>query len=1043
MAEEKATQQSFAAEVGRLVELFQRNLAHFYGKEYDEASLRSEFLTPFFRALGWDLENKAGLIPSHREVETESRTEISGRQKRADFLFRVEQRDRFVCEAKRPGNALSTSAAFQAKRYAWNKSLPLALLTDFASWRLYVVGSKPHPDEPDMGLWKSWTCQDLLLNADEIWHLLSRDSVAGGVIEQEIDALPKKAVGKGKARQQWLIKPDRSRSLDVDFLNFLDEARRELASDLLKHNDRADLLEGTKLNEAVQRIIDRILFLRICEDREIDTGKYLKTFLRGGRDEGAWGKPRQPALLISDPPGVYKAGAKSTAPEPEGAIWRSLARHFGELDRRPPTQVPFFNGNLFKKHFCEELTVGDAWLSDFISELSDEESPYLFVYIPVEILGTIYERFLGKVVRPHGRGAVIEEKPEVRKAGGVYYTPRYIVDYIVEQTVGKLLDGKSAEQSLALKILDPACGSGSFLIRAFEKVCEHWQAWLMANPKKARREWCWTDPKTNDLHLTSALKRRILTNTIFGVDLDSAAVEVTQLSLYLKMLEDENRTTLQRERELFGTDDPILPPLQDNIKCGNSLVASDFSMLPDDIIRVHAFDWEDGFKTIMKAGGFDAVIGNPPYIRIQGFPPDQVAYFGAVYKAATGNYDIYVNFVERGKDLLSSQGRLGMILPNKFFRTDYGVGLRRQLARENAVTRIVDFGSEQVFDATTYTCLLFLSREQNKSFDVAESKANPKAITELRFESRDAAQLTDQAWTFADARETSLLAKMHSAGTRLLDLPSEMSRGSSSGDDEVFVVENGAQRLEPGALRVPLFATDFGRYFFEPSTRWRIIYPYVNEKKGVRLLRESEFRRKYPKTLTYLLQNISKLQVRKQYTEWFGYSAPRNLVLHDQAQIAIPLLANTPCFSLIPKSSRGKLCPMASGGFTITVRPHCHLAPEFVLGLLNSKLLFWCLRQKSNVFRGGWITCTKQYFGELPIISLDLTKPADRSSHDRVVGLVEKIMVFMPRLYAADSESEKATLQNAVDATDREIDQLVYELYGLTQDEIALVEAGA
>ena len=155
MAEEKATQQSFAAEIGRLVELFQRNSAHFYGREYDEASLRSEFLTPFFRALGWDLENKAGLIPSHREVEIESRTEISGRQKRADFLFRVEQRDRFVCEAKRPGNALSTSAAFQAKRYAWNKGLPLALLTDFASWRLYVVGSKPHPDEPDMGLWKS------------------------------------------------------------------------------------------------------------------------------------------------------------------------------------------------------------------------------------------------------------------------------------------------------------------------------------------------------------------------------------------------------------------------------------------------------------------------------------------------------------------------------------------------------------------------------------------------------------------------------------------------------------------------------------------------------------------------------------------------------------------------------------------------------------------------------------------------------------------------------------------------------------------------
>jgi hypothetical protein len=134
---------------------------------------------------------------------------------------------------------------------------------------------------------------------------------------------------------------------------------------------------------------------------------------------------------------------------------------------------------------------------------------------------------------------------------------------------------------------------------------------------------------------------------------------------------------------------------------------------------------------------------------------------------------------------------------------------------------------------------------------------------------------------------------------------------------------------------------------------------------------------------------------------------------------------------------------MASGGFTITLGDQCPLRPEFILGLLNSRLLFWCLRQVSNVFRGGWITCTKQYFGELPIISLDLSTPADRARHDKLVGLVDKMLALMPKLRAAAGDAERATLQNAVTATDRQIDALVYDLYGLTDDEIRLVEGNA
>ena len=269
----------FEKELARLAGIFERNLAEFKGAGYVEAQLRDDFLNPFFRALGWDLENRAGLIQSKREVEIESRTEIEGRQKRADYLFRTEGQDRFICEAKKPAEELSARGAFQAKRYAWNKSLPLAILTDFEEFKVYIVGGRPHIDEPLAGLWKTWHFRELLPAAKEVWSLLARDSIAGGSIDRLIETLPKTPAGKGKVRQQWLIKPDRSRALDVDFLNFLDEARRELGFDLIRNNDRADLLEGNKLNEAVQRILDRILFLRICEARDIDTGVLLDSIV--------------------------------------------------------------------------------------------------------------------------------------------------------------------------------------------------------------------------------------------------------------------------------------------------------------------------------------------------------------------------------------------------------------------------------------------------------------------------------------------------------------------------------------------------------------------------------------------------------------------------------------------------------------------------------------------------------------------------------------------------------------------------------------------
>jgi hypothetical protein len=965
---------NFEKELNRLVESFGKRLAELKQPGYAEAQLRDDFLNPFFRALGWDMENRAGLIQREREVEIESATQIGGGRKRADYLFRTDKRDRFVCEAKKPAEELSARYAFQAKRYAWNKGVPVAVLTDFEELKIYVVGGKPHLDEPQVGEWKSWRFLQYPLIARELWDLLSRDTIAGGSIDQALDALPKKPTGKGKARQQWLIKPDRTRALDTDFLEFLDENRRELAADIYKHNNHDELLADNKLTEACQRVIDRILFLRICEDRDIDTGRTLQAIVdtwrknTGDDDTGRRAHQQPFDSMREEPPADF---GSSGIRAPKDSLWRAVVRHFRALDRRPPTHVPFFNGNLFKPHFTETLIIGDEWLAGFISDLSDDESPYLFNVIDVEILGSVYERFLGKVVRPQGRGITIEEKPEVRKAGGVYYTPRYIVDYIVEQTAGKLLDeiagnpvsfraaaphpdplprgegtatatlGKSnasdsdpalgvilplpgeragvradvtlktfEKKTAALRLLDPACGSGSFLIRAFERVCEHWQKRLTADLRSSQRElaqtdpvaengqsrltsaatkdWikkhrplCWVDDQTGDVHLTVELKRKILTQNIYGVDLDAAAVEVTQLSLYLKMLENENRTTLQRQRELLAdeTDIALLPPLQDNIKCGNSLIASDFleGELPTDetiaeMNKLNTFDWNVGFEKIMKAGGFDAVIGNPPYVRQESLKATK-DYFEKHYESFSGTGDLYTYFMEKGVKLIRPGGRYSIIVSSSFLRATYAEALRETLLKHAALVRVVDFGGLAVFaDAKdTYVCIPVLAKEK-QSDQVEVSKVRTLETDSVLAEMSKTdfvaplEQFNREGWKTTSAARSGLFQKIVNAGVPLGKyLEGRIFYGIKTGLNEVFVINSEtrqrlikADKRSAEVIKPVRGGEDIREYFLEHQDTYLIF-----TRRGVNI-------EKYPAIKSYLEQFRPDLTPKKSSSDRRG-----------------------------------------------------------------------------------------------------------------------------------------------------------------------------
>jgi len=276
---------------------------------------------------------------------------------------------------------------------------------------------------------------------------------------------------------------------------------------------------------------------------------------------------------------------------------------------------------------------------------------------------------------------VVEDKPEVKKAGGVYYTPTYIVDYIVEHTVSELLKEKMPKQAADLKTLDPACGSGSFLLGAYQRLLDWHRDWYVNDgPDKYTRPRKGGQPALfqaghGEWRLTTAERKRILLNSIFGVDIDPQAVEVTKLSLLLKVLEGESEESINAQLKLFH--ERALPDLGSNIKCGNSLIGSDFfqgrqgSLFDnDEALRVNPFDWDKGFPQIFTRAnaGFDAVIGNPPYVsawELYSATPAIREYFNnsMVFATAHRHWDLYVLFLERAHQLSRAEGRFAFIIP--------------------------------------------------------------------------------------------------------------------------------------------------------------------------------------------------------------------------------------------------------------------------------------------------------------------------------------------------------------------------------------------
>lgn len=910
--------------------------------------------------------------PYEQEVKVERGIATGGSQRRADYAFYLAPNFhdvRFFVEAKKPFVEIGTKENyFQLIRYSWNNETRLAVLTDFEQFHILDCRYEPDVDAALNRAVAKFHYTDYTKREKfaEIYWLFSREAVASGSLEKRAKELPK---ARGKAVQRGLFAGS-YQSIDESFLADLDEYRTALARTFKNRNPK---LDSETLTELTQRTLDRLVFLRFLEDKGIEAQRFVERF-----------------------------GEK-------GAAWDDFITASHRLDG-------IYNGIVFKHHDILDganFRVDENTFANICASLSHINSKYDFNAIPIYILGSIYERFLGKVIVATDKRVRIEEKPEVRKAGGVYYTPEYIVRFIVNNTVGKLIADKTPDQIAEMRFADIACGSGSFLLGVFDLLLNYHGHYYNDNPGKTRKGDC--IKRDGKLYLSLGKKREILLNNIYGVDIDAQAAEVCQLSLYLKLMQEETEASAHQyllDFEHTALMKKLLPDLSKNIVCGNSLIGTDVLdgqlFASDEERKLNPMNFEDAFPEVMKRGGFDAVIGNPPYIRVREFRdihPEQVPYLMSKFKCATHVWDIYLLFFERAIDLTRNHGKFGFIVPIQTLHQPNCESLRSILLTRSSIDSVSDLSKVKVFTGPIVKNAVILC-EKGLSQGAMIAIRYPDVPTNL-FEKPD--------WTWPQKRvndnpglsmKLSLLSptkliceKIERQSWRMSEMYyvtfglRSCAKGKGQGGKERLITkEKHAHNAQPY-----LEGRDISRYESRPRGRYIQYQPGKMYSPRSPELFESE------KIISQTM--LSRMRLIATYDDQ-GYYVEQSL------------LCMIPHGILTPKSQIEAL-PL-----------------KFALGILNSTLesFYFSSSVIDYSLGGGLIHATPGTQGKLVI------PKAQESDVNKIVMKVEAMLEAKKQMAKAQTDKDRTYYEKKCASLDRQIDYLVYDLYGLTEDEIRIVE---
>jgi type I restriction-modification system DNA methylase subunit len=1011
MTEPAGLREAARKRVADLVALFKNNEAERLDKGYNETQARTDFITPMLVAFGWDVHNASGKSSLLRDVVEEATVEVGEKlNKRPDYELRLAGQRKFFVEAKKPSVPIETNkeAAFQVRRYGYSAGFPVSVLTNFYRLAVYDTTHAPDPnDEASYARVMLVNYDEFEARFDELWPILSRHSIHSGEFDKRFAVPAKRGAGE---------------QFDDLFLRQVRSWREILAKDI---HENTPGLSTAELTYAVQVFLSRIIFLRICEDRDIEAYENLKA--------------------------------------------RNTYALFMEELRRADA---FYNSGLFRLLDDERLgiRISDGALQSIFEDLYYPKSPYTFAVVDTHVLGEIYEQFLGDEIRVDDGVVSIVNRPDVRESDGVFPTPGYIADLIVAKALGPLLDGKSPAQLETLAVIDICCGSGIFLLSLYEMLMDHHLSWYLQNDPASHDGLRIFDSGAGQWRLTFAEKRRILLAHIRGVDIDSSAVEVAQFSLLLKLIERETKESLTH----FATDSKQkpLPALDANLKSGNSLVSHEEwerakGPMPAALLdKIRPFDWASEFPDEMARGGFDVVVGNPPYIRIQSmaaYSPEEVAYYhdenSPYLTARHDNFDKYALFVERSISLLTEQGRLGIITPHKFMTIHAGRALRQLIAGQRLLEEVVHFGVKQVFGSSSnYTCILIVSRIGADVIRVehpgpleAWRYGGSGTIADIRAET-----LSDEPWQFASAETNSLIAKMRVAHPRELGQVAEIFVGVQTSADAIYIFTDVSDT--PGALalnwsgqawpierdicRPCLLDGQLGAYEEVSANRW-MIFPYVIDtdmkgRQSVELIPPERMEADFPNCFAYLNARRAELERRNIVggragnQQFYQFGRSQSLAKFNSPKIVLPALSTDARYAYDEANV------VATGGgngpyYMLRARPDSGVSDKFLMAVLHHPFSEAIVRTHTSAFRGGYYSHGKQFIEHLPI-----PIPTDEK-RTKIEGMVNELIAAKKAVAEATLPARRILRERHAEVLTTRIEDEITTLFGLSSEEIEIV----
>ncbi len=995
-----------------LIAKFKANEVEYLKQPYNETQARTDFITPLLAALGWDVDNKRLLSGSLREVVEEANVAIGddAPNRRPDYELRLARLRKMFVEAKKPAVDLEKDfkAAFQARRYGYSAGMPIVVLTNFRQLAVYDCKTPPsETDGPHVSRINLYTYDEYGSTFDELWEYLSHDVVYSGRFDERY------------ARD---LEHHGTAPFDELFLSQVRCWRETLAVEIYANSST---LAAKELTYAVQLFLSRLIFLRICEDREIEKYEQLRQIVSGGN-----------------------------------------ANHFAQLLERADK---FYDSGLFDLVDDSRLgmVVSESVLLSIVNELYYPQSPYTFSVVEPEVLGRIYEQFLGEEIVVLAGAVKVVERPEVRESGGVVPTPWDIVCEIIDRTVLPLLDGKAVADIADMTILDMSCGSGVFLLSAYDRLCDFYLEWYIKDGVDRHRGLKVVELAGGNWTLSYEERRDILLRHIRGVDIDADAVEVAQLSLLLKLIEGQTKANLKAFVDTTGSQ--ALPDLGGILKSGNSLVSwsewCEWCDLDGRISRsptssVRPFDWEAEFPHEHAQGGFDLIVGNPPYIRIQNmakYSPEEVNYYQSAespYETAhQGNFDKYSLFIERGLALLKPTGRLGFIVPHKFVTTAAGRSVRALLM--DRISEIVHFGAEQVFYGTSnYTSIVIIGPPTDSPLIVepVESITAWRRGEHLAQVEVDRGRVTDERWLLGGTEFGQLLDGLRESGARELKDCADIFVGVQTSADAIYIVEAIEEDedailanslgsdwiLEKTLLKRCLLDVEIEAFQQPAPNRW-MIFPYDEVDGKPALIPPDVMAEAYPGCWDYLNAHRELLEKRSisggktAERQWYQYGRSQSLNKMEGDKIVLPIL------SLESKCAPDRLNTYVTGGGNgpyYLVRPNGEGLPlEALLAVLNHPLTEATVRTHTSVFRGGYYSHGKQFIEDILVPDLDEGAVAD------IVSKVQDIEAALKDRSAARIPDAIRTAERRYKALRSGLETTINGIFGLSSADLLTIQS--